>query len=125
MEQNHEGALSRLHREASQSQPRVARTLADIAFGTGQTPLPKPLSAVEGAMSKLDELTEDLGTAIANISDRLQPVLTPSSKGAGENGSMHAETSLPSPLVERINRQSARIRATLAALNDLERRLAL
>ncbi|GEM_PF-5716835 len=85
----------------------------------------KPISPLDAALSRLDAATDEMRTIISNITERLQPVLTPSGKGVGDSNGPNAETSLPAPLVDGINRQTNRVQATLASLRELERRLVM
>ncbi|WP_230590874.1 hypothetical protein [Delftia acidovorans] len=83
-----------------------------------------PVSQVEAALSRIDAGMEDLQNTIRRISGRLEPVL--SAAGVSAEGSAHeAEPASPTPLVRRLNDLATELREDCAALQDLERRLAL
>ncbi|KAA9158503.1 hypothetical protein F3K36_29740 [Delftia sp. BR1] len=91
------------------------------AYGAAQA---QPLSQVEAALSNVDAGMEDLKTTIRRISGRLEPVM--SAAGISAEGSVHeAEPASSTPLVRRLNDLAAQLRQDCAALQDLERRLAL
>ncbi|PJO37648.1 hypothetical protein CTI10_015275 [Delftia acidovorans] len=84
----------------------------------------QPVSQVEAALSNIDAGMEDLQNTIRRISGRLEPVL--SAAGVSAEGSAHeAEPASPTPLVRRLNAMATQLRESCAALQDMERRLAL
>ena len=97
---------------------------ADEAVRTGQFISPAPQSQVEAALSQIDAGMEDLQNTIKRITGRLEPVL--SAPGISAEGSTHpAEPASSTPLVRRLNDLATELRKDCAALQDLERRLAL
>lgn len=117
MNLSQEGSLSRLSREAQR--PKVVTQESYNALKA-----PQPISALDEAMDRLCDSTDELRTALASITDRLQPVLKqePALDRADDGTS---EAVHPAPLVASIDRQTSRVRGTLAALRELEIRLAL
>lgn len=104
---------------------RAARVSAQSVNAAYDALKAKPVSPLDAALGRLDAATDEMRTIISGITERLQPVLTPSGKGVSDTGSPNAETSLPAPLVDGINRQTNRVQATLSALRELERRLVM
>lgn len=84
----------------------------------------QPVSQVEAALSNVDAGMDDLKNTIRRISGRLEPVM--SAAGISAEGSAHeAEPASSTPLVRRLNELANQLRQDCAALQDLERRLAL
>ncbi len=108
------GAISRQARESLQSMCAGYDSLKT-----------KPVSPLDAALGRLDAATDEMRTIISGLTERLQPVLTPTGKGVSDTGSPNADATLPDPLVDGINRQTNRVQATLASLRELERRLAM
>lgn len=96
---------------------------ADEAARTGQFIAPAPQSQIEAALSLIDAGMQDLQNATKRIHGRLEPVLTEACVNA-EVGEQAAPVS-STPLVRRFNAIAAQLRQECAALQDLERRLAL
>lgn len=84
---------------------------------------PAPQSQVEAALSQIDAGMHDLQNATKRIHSRLEPVLSEACVNA-EVGEQAAPVS-STPLVRRLNAMAAQLRQECAALQDLERRLAL
>lgn len=104
---------------------RGAQASAQSVKATYDALMAKPVSPLDAALGRLDAATDEMRTIISGITERLQPVLTPTGKGVSDTGSSSADASLPAPLVEGINRQTNRVQATLSALRELERRLVM
>lgn len=84
----------------------------------------QPVSQVEAALSNVDAGMDDLKNIIRRITGRLEPVM--SAAGISAEGSAHeAEPASSTPLVRRLNELANQLRQDCAALQDLERRLAL
>lgn len=117
MNLSQEGSLSRLSREAQRTKVVTQESYNALK------PL-QPASALDLAMERLDTATDELRSALSSITERLQPVLKqePTQDGSDEGKS---EARHPAPLVAAIDRQSARVQATLASLRELERRLVM
>lgn len=110
-------------RQAQAAQSALA-TAGMGALREGTRIVPAPQSQVEAALSNIDAGMEDLQNTIRRITGRLEPVL--SAAGISAEGSAHeAEPASPTPLVRRLNDLATELRKDCAALQDLERRLAL
>lgn len=120
---NHSNSLAHLGSGPTVLQ-RAAEAAARGAAYEGVQIAPPPQSQVEAALSNIDAGMEDLQNTIRRISGRLEPVLSAASASA--EGSAHeAEPASPTPLVRRLNELATQLRKDRAALQDLERRLAL
>lgn len=83
-----------------------------------------PQSPVEAAFSKMDETLSALRNVVQRLTGRLDSVL--SRTGSGANGtSGEAPVNTIAPLVEAMGQRNAQISGHVAALEELERRLAL
>lgn len=85
---------------------------------------PAPQSQVEAALNQIDAGKQDLQSTIKRIAGRLDPVLSAVGISA-EGGAQQAEPASSTPLVRRLNDLATELRKDCAALQDLERRLAL
>jgi hypothetical protein len=83
---------------------------------------PKPISPVEMAVGHIDGGMRELAGIIQRLTQRLSPVLTPACERAEGEGNKPAPAA---PLVGHIEALSDQLRESCAALQDLERRLAL
>ncbi len=79
---------------------------------------PAPQSQVDAGM-------QDLQNTIKRISGRLEPVLLVACVTAEGSAQKAEPAATPVPLVRRLNAMAAQLRQECAALQDLERRLAL
>ncbi|WP_250438762.1 hypothetical protein [Delftia tsuruhatensis] len=86
---------------------------------------PAPQSQVEAALSQVDAGMQDLQNTIKRISGRLEPVLLVACVTAEGSAQKAEPAATPVPLVRRLNAMAAQLRQECAALQDLERRLAL
>lgn len=84
----------------------------------------KPVSPVEMAVGHIDGGLRELAGIIQRLTHRLSPVLTPDCDRAQGEGNNPAPVA-PAPLVGRIGDLSDQLIESCAALQDLERRLAL
>ncbi|WP_353175759.1 hypothetical protein [Delftia acidovorans] len=84
----------------------------------------QPVSQVEAALSNVDAGMDDLKNTIRRISGRLEPVMSAAGISA-ERSAHEAEPASSTPLVRRLNELANQRRQDCAALQDLERRLAL
>lgn len=84
----------------------------------------QPVSQVEAALSQIDAGMQDLQNTIERITGRLEPVLSAGEISA-EGSAEQAQPASSTPLVRRLNHLAANLRKDCAALQDLERRLAL
>lgn len=82
----------------------------------------KPVSPVEMAVGHIDGGMRELAGIIQRLTQRLSPVLTPACERAEGEGNKPAPAA---PLVGHIEALSDQLRESCAALQDLERRLAL
>lgn len=86
------------------------------------------VSAADVAMNHLDTVADELKKTIARLTERLAPVLHPVAVGieSVRDGSIYAEArGLPAPLVASIEHRVSSLSQALAALEKLEKRLAL
>lgn len=83
---------------------------------------PQPISQVEMAVGHIDGGLRELAGIIQRLTQRLRPVLTPACERAESEGNKPAPAA---PLVGHIEDLSEQLREYCAALQDLERRLAL
>lgn len=103
---------------------RAAESVARGAAYEGVQIASSPQSQVEAALSQIDAGMEDLQNTVKRLFGRLEPVL--SAAGISAEGSAHeAEPASPTPLVRRLNGLATELRKDCAALQELERRLAL
>ncbi|QQB48423.1 hypothetical protein [Delftia acidovorans] len=120
---NHSNSLAHLGSGPTVLQRAAESVARGAAYESAQI-APAPQSQVEAALSNIDAGMEDLQNTIRRISGRLEPVL--SAAGVSAEGSAHeAEPASPTPLVRRLNELATQLRKDRAALQDLERRLAL
>ncbi|MFC4927822.1 hypothetical protein [Delftia deserti] len=103
---------------------RVAEAAAQKARSESVQIAPAPQSQVEAAISQVDAGMQDLQNTIKRITARLEPALSAAGISA-EGSAQQAEPASSTPLVRRINALAAQLRHDCAALQDLERRLAL
>ncbi len=109
------------HAQAAQS---ALATAGIGALYEGTPAAAIPVSQVEAALSQIDAGMEDLQNTIKRITGRLEPVLLVVCVTA-EGSAQTAEPAAPVPLVRRLNAMATQLRQDCAALQDLERRLAL
>ena len=119
---NHSNSLAHLGSGPTALQ-RAAESVARGAAYEGVQIAPAPQSQVEAALSQIDAGMHDLQNATKRIHGRLELVLTEACVNA-EAGDQAAPVS-STPLVRRLNAMAAQLRQECAALQDLERRLAL
>ncbi|SOE35262.1 hypothetical protein [Delftia acidovorans] len=104
------------HGQAAQASDSV-----QAQYGAAQA---QPISQVDSAIGQVSDNMCDLQATIQRLTTRLGPVLNP--PGIGSNGTDKAPLpATPAPLVGRIEDLSEQLREACAALQDLERRLAL
>ncbi len=104
--------------------PTALQRAADEAARTGQFISPAPQSPVEAAFSQMDETLNSLHNVVQRLAGRLDSVL--SRTGGGVNGATgEAPVNTIAPLVEAMGQRNAQISGHVAALEELERRLAL
>lgn len=85
----------------------------------------QPVSPIEVALGHIDASLRDLRETVQRLSLQLAPVLSPSS-GAGQDGQPGGPVpAAQAPLVDRVDALAAQLRKDCAALQDMERRLAL
>lgn len=84
----------------------------------------QPISQVEMAMGIFGGGMRELAGIIQRLTHRLDPVLTPACERAEGEGNKPTPAA-PAPLVGHIEDLSDQLRESCAALQDLERRLAL
>lgn len=120
---NHSNSLAHLGSGPLPGATALQRA-ADEAARTGQFISPAPQSQVETVLARVDAGMEDLQNAIKRITGRLEPVLSGPFVTA-EGGAQQAEPACSVPLVCRLNALATQLRKDCAALQDLERRLAL
>lgn len=96
----------------------------DLSLHTQVFDGPKPISQVEMAVGHIDGGLRELAGIIQRLTQRLSPVLTPACERAEGAGNSPAPVA-PAPLVGHIGDLSEQLRESCAALQDLERRLAL
>lgn len=104
---------------------RVAEAAAQKARSESVQIAPAPQSQVEAALSQVDAGMQDLQNTIKRISGRLEPVLLVACVTAEGSAQKAEPAATPVPLVRRLNAMAAQLRQECAALQDLERRLAL
>lgn len=104
------------HGQAAQASDSV-----QAHYGAAQA---QPISQVDSAVGQVSANLCDLQATIQRLTTRLGPVLNP--PGIGSNGAdKGALLATPAPLVGHIEDMSDQLRESCAALQDLERRLAL
>lgn len=91
---------------------------------TGVTAEAIPISPVDSAISLVSVNVRDLQAAIQRLRARLEPVLMPTAP-IGQGSQTNPVPAAPAPLVGHIEDLSDQLRESCAALQDLERRLAL
>lgn len=121
---NHSNSLAHLGSGPTVLQ-RAAEAVARGAAYEGVQIAPAPQSQVEAALSQIDAGMEDLQNTIKRISGRLEPVLLVACVTAEGSAQKAEPAATPVPLVRRLNAMAAQLRQECAALQDLERRLAL
>ncbi|MFA9283742.1 hypothetical protein ACCQ08_03085 [Comamonas sp. SY3] len=113
--------LSRLSSEAARN---AQRTVAAVHAGYDAQKGATALSEIDAAMARLDAATDEMRTAVTNMTERLEPVLKQEPNANGSDD-MKSEIGSTAPLVASIDRQSTRLRTTIAALREISNRLAL
>ncbi|ATH15828.1 hypothetical protein CHL79_27160 [Delftia acidovorans] len=83
-----------------------------------------PISPVDSAISLVSVNLRDLQATIQRLRARLEPVLMPIAD-IGKGSQTNPVPAAPAPLVGHIEDLSDQLRESCAALQDLERRLAL
>lgn len=83
-----------------------------------------PVSPVDSAISLVSVNVRDLQATIQRLRARLEPVLMPIAD-IGKGSQTNPVPAAPAPLVGHIEDLSDQLRESCAALQDLERRLAL
>lgn len=114
--------------------PGKPRTLTDVAKSYGPEDAMRrqhaavdaqPVRPVEVALGQIDAGLWDLHETIQRLSAQLGPVLSPITS-VGQNGQPDGPVlAAQAPLVDRVDALAAQLRQDCAALQDLERRLAL
>ena len=120
---NHPNALG--HVGASSS---ALQRLADEADRKLRAVQGQPISPVEVALGQIDAGLRDLRETVQRLSSQLGPVLSPISSIGPDGSTGTAGGPVPAaqaPLVDRVDALAAQLRQDCAALQDLERRLAL
>ncbi|WP_448677302.1 hypothetical protein [Delftia acidovorans] len=109
------------HAQAAQS---ALATAGMGAIYEGTQAAGTPVSRVDAAISQVTVNVRDLQATIQRLSVRLGPVLN--ATGSGSNGTEKGPVpAAPTPLVGHIEDLSEQLRESCAALQDMERRLAL
>ncbi|MBL8355673.1 MAG: hypothetical protein JNM01_12660 [Delftia acidovorans] len=85
----------------------------------------QPVSPVEVSLDQFEAGLRDLRETVQRLSLRLAPVLMPSSGMDEGSNSPNAVPAPQAPLVDRVDTLVGHLRHDRAALQDLERRLAL
>lgn len=109
------------HAQAAQSAIATAG-LGAIYEGTPATGI--PVSPVDAAISQVSVNVRDLQATIQRLRARLEPVLMPNDP-IGQGSQTNPVPAAPAPLVGHIEDLSDQLRESCAALQELERRLAL
>ena len=119
----HPNALAHLGAATALGTSALQRA-ADAAARNQFVAIQAPQSQVEAVLARVDAGMGDLQDTIKRITGRLEPVLSGPLVTA-EGGAQQAEPACSVPLVCRLNALATGLRKDCAALQDLERRLAL